>query len=144
MRRLLVLIVLPAVLAPAAASAQDRPPLRAELLRCRTGDTAATRTATFRAGMPTARGTRRMAMRFQLRERRAGANDFRPVRVPHWAGWERAEPRARGFVFTRRVDSLRPGAAYRALVVFRWYDADGDVQREARRLTELCAQPAAD
>ena len=144
MRRLLVLILLPAVLVPAAASAQDRPPLRAELLRCRTGDTALTRTATFRAGMPTARGTRRMAMRFQLRERRTATGDFRAVRVPHWSDWERAEPGAPGFVFTRRVDRLQPGAAYRALVVFRWYDADGDVQREARRLTELCAQPAGD
>jgi hypothetical protein len=143
MRRL---AVLPCLLAPlpaaGAAAAQQRPTLRAELLRCRTGDTAATRTATFRASMPAARGTRRMAMRFELRQRRRAGAEFRRVRVPGWDGWERSEPRSAGFVFTRRVQRLRRGVAYRALVSFRWYDADGDVQREARRLTEQCVQPA--
>jgi hypothetical protein len=143
MRRLVLLLCLLAPLAlTATATAQQRPTLRAELLRCRTGDTPATRSATFRASMPSARRTRRLAMRFELRQRlRAGA-EFRRVRVPDWARWERSEARAAGFVFTRRVQRLRPGAAYRAVVVFRWYDADGDVQREARRLTEQCVQPA--
>ncbi len=144
MRRLIVLLCLLAPLAVcwATAAAQQRPTLRAELLRCRTGDTPVTRSATFRASMPAARRTRRMAMRFELRQRlRAGA-EFRRVRVPDWTRWERSEPRAAGFVFTRRVQRLRSGAAYRAVVVFRWYDAQGDVQREARRLTEQCVQPA--
>jgi hypothetical protein len=144
MRRILVLSCLLAPFAAAAgAAAQERPALRAEMLRCRTGDTAATRNATFRASMPAADGTRRMAMRFTLRERRGATGDFESVSVPDWSGWERSEPRAPGFVFTRRVQRLRPGAAYRAQVVFRWYDRDGDVQRETRRLTELCSQPAA-
>jgi hypothetical protein len=142
MRRLAFLLCLLAPLgAASAATAQERPTLRAELLRCRTGDSAATRAATFRASMPAARGTRRMAMRFELRQRRREGSRFRRVAIDGWGDWERSEPRSPGFVFTRRVQRLRPGVAYRALVVFRWYDAGGDVQREARRLTEQCAQP---
>jgi hypothetical protein len=142
MRRLVVLLCLLAPLPAAPASAQQRPTLRAELLRCRTGDTAGTRSATFRASMPAMRRTRRMAMRFELRHRRRAGAEFRRVRVPDWDRWERSEPRSAGFVFTRRVQRLRRGVAYRAVVVFRWYGAGGSVQREARRLTEQCVQPA--
>jgi hypothetical protein len=142
MRRLLALACLLVPLAaPAGAAAQDRVRLRAQLVSCRTGDAPSERAATFRASMPAMRRTRRMLMRFELRRRVAGRLAFRRVDVPAWRDWARSEPRRDGFVFTRRVDGLRAGADYRALVRFRWYDADGREQRRTRRLTELCEQP---
>ena len=129
MRRLLVLIV-PARRPRAAprAAAQERPALRAELLRCRTGDTAATRDARRSApACPPRDGTRRMAMRFQLRERRARHGRLRAVRVPRLGGLGALRAARAGLRLHPPRGRLRPGAAYRALVVFRWYDADGDV-----------------
>ena len=143
MRRLALLacLLVPLAATATAASAQDRVRLRAQLVRCQTGEAPSQRAATFRASMPAMRRTRRMLMRFELRQRTAGRLAFRRVDVPAWRDWARSAPRRDGFVFTRRVDRLRAGADYRALVRFRWYDADGREQRRTRRLTGLCEQP---
>ena len=68
MRRVVVplLLAVLAVAAPAGASAAT--PLRASLTSCST----ATHTAVFAGSMPTARGTRTMAMRFDLETQHEG------------------------------------------------------------------------
>jgi hypothetical protein len=142
-RRLAVIACLTVPLAPAsAAAAQDRPPPQARLISCTTGDTAGQRTAAFMASMPAIDGSTRMAVRFDLFERRAGDAEFRRVRLPAWGRWERSDPDRTGFIYTKRVRGLRAPAAYRARVRFRWYGPDGRLVRRATRLTPVCREPA--
>jgi CARDB len=142
MRRLAAIACLLAPLAaPAAARAeQERPPLQARLVACTTGATATARKVTFTASMPAIAGAARMAIRFDLLQRGPGDASFARVALPAWGRWDRSEPGRTGFIYTKTVRALRPGA-YRASVRFRWYDADGHVVRRARRRTRTCRQP---
>jgi hypothetical protein len=141
--RLACTAVAASVLASAAAPAlaQDRSSLQARLVSCTTGATPAARTATFTARMPAAAGTARMWMRFDLLQRAAGETEFAPVRLPAWGVWHRSERGRSAFIFTKKVRGLRAPGAYRARVRFRWYDAQGRIQRRARRITRICRQP---
>jgi hypothetical protein len=122
--------------------AADRPPLRAELADCQTGAAPAERFAVFTGSMPALKGTAWMSMRFDLYQRRPGARGFARIALPHWGTWERTtQAGVPGFVFTKRVEQLAAPARYRALVRFRWYGADGRLQRRAARLSPVCAQP---
>lgn len=143
MRRLAAIACLLAPLAaPAAArAARARPPLQARLVACTTGAAAAARRATFTASMPAVRGAARMAMRFDLLQRGPGDPAFARVALPAWGLWQRSDPGRTGFIYTRTVRALRAPGAYRAIVRFRWYGADGRVLRRARRLTAICRQP---
>jgi hypothetical protein len=136
----LVLAVLAALATAAPAAAQSRPPLSARLAACGTGADPVQRFAVFTGSMPALRGTRRMAMRFDLQER-AGDAPVERVSAPKLGRWNRSKPGVAGFVYTKRVTRLEQGRWYRALVRFRWYDARGRVQRTARRLTRFCHQP---
>ena len=129
--------------APAAAraAAQQRPPLQARLLSCATGATAGARTAAFSASMPALAGTARMWIRFDLLQRMPGETDFAPVALPAWGRWERSQTGRAGFIYTKRVRALRAPGAYRARVRFRWYDANGRLQRRSQRITKTCRQP---
>jgi CARDB protein len=147
MRHLALTALLPVVLGGgiARASTAESPPPRlgAKLVACATGPTAPDRAAQFTGSMPTSPGTRQMAMRFTLLERRARTGRFHPVAVPKLGTWERSRPDSRlpGFIITKRVDGLAAPGAYRAAVSFRWYDAAGRVIRRARRRTGVCLQP---
>jgi hypothetical protein len=141
MRRalLLCLLLLPAAAAPARA--QDEPPkLEATLAACETGPEEAQRFAVFTASMPARSGTRRMAMRFVLQVR--GSNGrLKKVKAPKFGRWDRSKKDVAGFVYTKRLTQLPQGRWYRVVVRFRWYDADGEVQRAARRVSAFCHQP---
>ncbi len=80
--RIAVTALLLAGLLPASAFAQERPRLRVHLDLCRTGSAGAHRVAVFSGSMPAVAGTARMAMRFDLYERRSGARGFARVRLP--------------------------------------------------------------
>jgi hypothetical protein len=143
MRRTLVALLAVALAAPAGASVQERPPLRATLAACEAGPTAAERFAVFTGSMPALVGTQRMAMRFDLMERRDGSRRWRRVRAPKFGRWERStEAGAAGFIYTKRVERLKQAARYRAVVRFRWTDAEGRTQRTRRRVTRSCVQPS--
>ena len=135
MRRVvpLVLAVL-AVVAPAGASAAT--PLRASLASCST----TARTAVFSGSMPTVRGTRTMAMRFDLETRLDGDTVWEVLKVPGLGIYKRSSAGQTGFVFTQRVQELEPGP-YRATVRFRWYARGGRIIKTARRTTGTCRQP---
>ena len=139
MRR--VVFICLAMLAAAPAAQAARPQLGARLVSCTTGADPASRAATFVGAMPTAPGARRLGMRFLLYERRAGQEEFHRLTAPNWGVWERSDPGRPGFVFEKRVERLLAPASYRAVVHFRWYDADGDVLRHAKRTTRVCRQP---
>ena len=125
------------------ATAQERPPLRASLAACESGPTAAERFAVFVGSMPARAGTARMWMRFDLMERRAGSKRWTRRQAPAFGRWDRSRERgASAFIYTKRVERLRENARYRAVVRFRWLDAEGRVQRETRRSTPSCDQPS--
>jgi hypothetical protein len=127
--------------APAAPPASSAlPPLRAALAACSTGATADERFAVFVASMPALPGTRRMAMRFDLYERRLGTRRWIRLGARGFGRWQRSSEGRSGFVYTKRVERLRRGREYRAHVRFRWHGAHG-IQRTAARRTAACAQP---
>jgi hypothetical protein len=143
MRRLAITVFLLAATGSALARAQDvgsRPPLRARLAECSSGQSPAARYAVFAASMPAVPGSMRMGIRFDLLQRAPGGA-FAPVAVPRWGVWERSRPGVPGFLYSKRIDALAAPAAYRALVRFRWYGPNGATVRRARRLTAICRQP---
>jgi hypothetical protein len=147
MRRtsLLLLAFLLVALASSAFAAQDgvpteRPVLRAALSACQTGATPDERFAIFTGSMPAKPGTVRMAMRFDLSERRPGGA-WKRISAPQFGRWDRSQPLRAGFVWTKRVEHLRDGVEYRSAVRFRWYAARGRLQGESRRTTPSCRQP---
>jgi len=144
MRRAPFLVLVLLLALPAGASAQERPSLGAQLAACESGPDPAQRFAIFIASMPALAGTRQMSMRFDLMERRDGARRrWRRLTAPAFGRWDRSkEPGAAGFIYTKRVERLKEAASYRAVVRFRWVDRDGEVQRQARRTTPVCAQPS--
>lgn len=136
MRRVVgLLLAVLAVAAPAGASAAATP-LRASLTSC----SAAARTAVFSGSMPTVRGTRAMAMRFDLEARLDGEAEFAVLKVPGLGVYKRSSTGQTGFVFTQRVRALDPGL-YRATVRFRWYAPGGRVIKTVKRATGTCVQP---
>jgi CARDB len=143
MRRLAAIacLLVPLAAPAAATAAPKRPPLQARLVACTTGPGAGARRATFSASMPAVAGAARMGIHFDLLERAPGDAAYARVALPAWGRWERSEPGRTGFIYTRTVRALRAPGAYRALVRFRWYGADGRVVRRARRLTPTCRQP---
>lgn len=142
MRRAPLVIVILAALAVAPAWAQEAAPkLGARLAACETGTNPEQRFAVFTASMPAMAGTRRMGIRFDLEERRGPKAKFRRVAAAKWGRWDWSPPNARGWVFTKRLMNLVVSRSYRAVVRFRWRDAEGRIQRTARRVTPFCHQP---
>jgi len=143
MRRLATAALILAASGAALARAQDvgpRPPLRARLADCSTGQSPSARYAVFSASMAALPASARMGIRFDLEQRTPGGR-FTRVAVPRWGVWEKSRPGVPAFLYSKRVDSLAAPAQYRALVRFRWYGADGTTMRRARRLTAICHQP---
>jgi hypothetical protein len=138
---LLLVLLVAAALPAGALAAAPVPGPTAELTTCRTDPSAGGRYAVFTGSMPALTGADRMAMRFDMLQRRAPASDFTAVDVPKWGRWETSKPGRSSFTFSRRVNGLAPGTDYSAVVRFRWYDADGVLQRSARRVSATCHQP---
>lgn len=144
MRSLLLAVALLASVPAVTSAAEPRqagPSLRAEAPTCRTGATPDERYAVFTGSMPARPQGDRMAMRFDLQIRKQGERSFTSVRAPSFGRWERSQPGRRGFIYSKRIDGLTAPAAYRAVVRFRWYAADGTVVMTQRRTTPSCTQP---
>jgi hypothetical protein len=75
------------------------------------------------------------------RPRRGARGDVHRQHADDSRRAERADPGRPGFIYTKRVEGLTGPAVYRAVVRFRWSDADGHVLRRARRVTGGCRQP---
>ena len=143
MRRAIAVLVPMLLIVVSAAPARGQeapPPLAATLAACQSGATADERFAVFTGSMPAMRGTRRMAMRFDLAVRATGEKVWTAVRARGFGRWQRSEPGHAGFVYTKRVERLAQAASYRVIVRFRWFGAAG-VQRTTLRRTAVCRQP---
>ncbi|MEA2137551.1 MAG: hypothetical protein QOG56_701 [Solirubrobacteraceae bacterium] len=127
---------------PAPAQPREAPPLSATLEACQTSALPAQRVASFVGSMPALADRGKMQMRFELQRRRPVERLWRPLHgVQGFDVWETALPGHSGFVFHKRLDGLRVPYSYRAIVRFRWYDADGALVRRARGRTPACSQP---
>ena len=141
MRRLAIIGLLLALAGTGAVALAQTPSLRAHRAACESGPAPADRFAVFTGSMPSGEGVAAMAMRFDLYEREPGSR-FRRVALPNWGVWERTSKRdVPGFIFTKRVEQLDAPAAFRAVVRFRWFDANGKLLRRARRTSKTCVQP---
>jgi hypothetical protein len=151
MRRTLVCLLLLVFVAAVPASGQDAqpapaptpapPPLKATLAACSIGTTDDQRFAVFTGSMPAYRGTRRMAMKFDLFVRPIGGVEWLAVKGKGLSRWQRSDPGREGFVYTKRVERLLQGSEYRVAVRFRWYQAPGLERRDRVRRTPVCRQP---
>ena len=131
---------LPASAAPDARSNARGGPTSVRVAECLRGAAAGDRLAVFRGGMKATAGTERMWMRFKLQER-VGDGEFRTVKAPGLGVWRKSRPGVRRFAYRQRVLALAEGSAYRTVVAFRWYAADGGVIRRATRKSRPCTQP---
>lgn len=134
MRRLLALIALLALVPAAPAAADSRASVALD--RCITGRVADERAAVFVARMRATENAERLQVRFALQRR----EDGRWAGAGALGGWNTSDPQVSGYVFTKRVERMAPGA-YRAVARFRWLDAAGAVVASARRVSKVCRQP---
>lgn len=144
MSRLALVIALLGLLAAAPAGSgalpADRVPAAVRLVDCVPAAGTAPGSASFRGRMRSIAGTRQMRMRFTLLER-IGSGEFRPVRAPGLGAWRRARGEVSRFVYKQAVEGLKPDAAYRMAVEYRWLGTGGAILRSARRRSSVCAQP---
>jgi hypothetical protein len=133
MRRITALIVFFALAAPAQAAT----PASVALTACVPRD----RAAEFEARMGEVVGAERLKMRFTLQAQKPGRRSYHRVAAPGFSDWTTADPGTSRYVFTRRVEGLVGPARYRAMVRFRWLDADGRTIRSTRRYSRGCRQP---
>ena len=98
------------------------------------------RTAAFEARMDQISGAVRMKLRYALEARKPGRL-WRRVAAPELGGWRTASAETTRYISERRVTQLVGPSAYRALVRFRWIDADGHVVARAKSRSRVCWQP---
>jgi len=134
MVRSVLIAALAALVLPATAAAADRASVT--LTACEPRD----RAAEFEARMEKVAGSARMKLRFTLEARKRGKR-WRRVASPELRGWRTADPETTRFISSRRVTGLPGPAHHRALVRFRWVDADGDTIASARARSRACWQP---
>ena len=111
----------------------------AKVMACQSSDLAQDRTAVFRGRMRRRAQAQRMAMRFAVQER-VGDGSWKKISAPGLGRWRKSRRGVRAFGYSQRLRNLLRGADYRARVDFRWYDADGDVVKRARRRSAACEQ----
>jgi hypothetical protein len=138
MRRRLALppLVLAAVLAVAVpqAGGEVNPPATVKLVDCSIDQ----RSGVFHARMHQVDGGDRMWMRFTLLLK--GGDGFQPLKAPGLGRWRKSNPAVGTFGYKQVVRGLQAGAAYRARVDFRWYDAEDTLLETARRTSAPCRQ----
>ena len=146
MRILIPLLLLIALAAPATARAASVHEI--VVSKCKTGPRAGDRFATFKATIRSVSGTAHMAVRFKLLARTAGSGSgpgsgsgsSQSVAGSKFAVWHRSHSGVARYVYSQTVKRLKPGTAYRMRVKFRWYDADGNVIKQATRVSPACVQ----
>ncbi len=129
------LLLVPATAADASTAASKH--AKATLVGC---DTTAD-TALFRGAITTYGKAATLQLRFTLQARVSGGGGFKRVVAPTFDTWLSYTPGKRTYVYDKTVENLEDGAAYRAVVRFRWRDADGDVIARATKATAACTQP---
>lgn len=119
-----------------AASVAARPPrATVKLKQCSLEG----HSALFHARMRAVRHTDRMRMRFALLER-GGDGRYRSVDSDDLTHSHWSRHGVRSFGFRQELKGLTEGSAYKLSVRYRWYDADGDLIKSARKRSRACRQ----
>jgi hypothetical protein len=132
-RRILVIAAVAFATAPPAHAATRMG--SAVLLRCDGG------VATFEGRVTAIKRAAKAQMRFTLQARTPEEPMWRSVSAPGFGSWLTAPPKAGRYVYDKTVQHLLAPAEYRALVRFRWRDAQGRVLRTESATTKVCRQP---
>lgn len=135
---LLALVALTA--GPATARAPERP-VRAVLVDCQRSVDPLERAMVVEGRMRARRRGEGLAIRFDLLQAPRGSRRFRRLQATGLGEWNVADPGVTRYRFRKRIDNLDAPADYRALVRFRWSDAEGNVVARATRRTPVCRQP---
>jgi len=80
-----------------------------------------------------------MALRVRLLER-SGDGDYHRVDADELDVWRKSRAGASVFVWDQKIRGLRQGAVYRAVVDYRWLDAQGHEIASARDRSAPCGQ----
>ena len=137
MRKLAWPLLLLVFAAPAAAQTV---PTKASLESCHTGAAALDRFAVFSAQMGSLPQSERMQVRFDLLQRLTG-KAYHRLQAPGLGAWRSSIAGVDIFRYRKQVANLPAPGSYRALVRFRWLDANGKVIAGATRRTRTCKQP---
>jgi hypothetical protein len=98
------------------------------------------RVVAFEGRMRIKHGARRMQMRFTLQERSPDQAGWHRVPAAGFGKWLTSDPGIGRYVYTKRVLELEAPATYRAIVRFRWLDADGDRVASSKSTSASCHQ----
>jgi hypothetical protein len=136
--RLAILLALLAAGQAPAAHAAD-PPAGVRVLTCEASQEEETGFVLYSAHMRAVPGTARMSLRIRLLEK-YGDDQFERVSAEGLGVWRKSGTGAAAFRYKQRVRGLHQGAAYRAVVQYRWLGADGEPFLKARRRSRVCSQ----
>ena len=125
------------LLLPAAARADG--PASVHLTRCKTGPDPSERTATYKAWMRAVPGSVRMALRFRLVAHYPGHHP-EVVADSKLRVWHYSHHEVTRYGYRQTIKHLAAAGTYRTVVRFRWYDANGQVIRRAKRVSGACVQ----
>jgi archaellum component FlaF (FlaF/FlaG flagellin family) len=134
----IALVILAALAAPAAAGAKG--PASVHLKSCTTGDRPSERSATFKSWMHSVSGTARMAVRFKLVSQATGRSAERVEGPEELSTWHRSHVGVTRYVYSQTIKRLQQGTSYKVVVRFRWYDANGEIIKRAKRTSHECVQ----
>jgi hypothetical protein len=134
-RRTVLLTLFGLLLAAAPAHAAQ-----VVVLRCTHGATPAERSVTFEGRIAAIARSRRMQMRFTLQAHTPDEPAWDRVAVPGFGTWITA-PRGTRYLYDKRVEQLVAPGDYRAVVAFRWRDAQGRTVRREQATSRVCHQP---
>jgi archaellum component FlaF (FlaF/FlaG flagellin family) len=138
--RLVTLLVL--IAAAWAPSAHAASPAVVRMLSCTHWQEGADGSVMYVARMHSIEDSVRMSLRIRLLEK-LGDGDFERVSAEGLGVWRKARAGASKFRWEQEIGGLRQGAVYRAVVRYRWHDADGNLIRAERRRSSLCDQDGA-
>jgi hypothetical protein len=113
----------------------------ATLDTCHSGPTPADRYATFSGQMTTVPHADTMAMRFTLMARQPGESGPKRLSAPGLDAWQHSASHVDIFRYKQEVSNLPAGASVRALLTYRWLDANGKVLRHVTRRSPVCQVP---
>lgn len=120
----------------------NTPVATATLAQCITATEQAERSATFSGEMTMIAGAERMAMRIEFLERMPNETLYHSIEAPGLGMWRSSDPGVKTYKDLERITNLAAPAHYRALVRFRWLNADGHVVKHIELPTHRCVQPA--
>lgn len=134
----LALLIVTALAVPAAAGAKG--PAAVHLKSCETGAKPSERRATFKSWMHSVPGSVRMAVRFRLVSQAPGRSAERVEGPAELNVWHRSHFGVTRYVYSQTVKRLEQGTSYRMVVRYRWYDANGEIVKRAKRTSHDCVQ----